>query len=96
MELREAIRTLDELPDDGTMYVEGDPTAWSPQSDTAVGVEDVESETEQHPPEAEGRRYFLEVAIAREVLDGWAGNLDHEPTLDEKIARVLYYARYDA
>src|SRR5690349_18364758 len=43
MELREAIRTLDELADDGTMYVEGDPAEWSPQTDTAIGVEDVES-----------------------------------------------------
>ncbi len=77
MELREAIRTLDELVDDGTMYVEGDATEWSPQSDTAIGTEDVESETESLPPEAEGRSYFLEVSIAREVLSGWARHLDH-------------------
>jgi hypothetical protein len=39
MELREAIRTLDELVDDATMYVEGDATEWSPQSDTGVGTQ---------------------------------------------------------
>lgn len=87
---------LDDLADDGTMYVEGDSAEWSPGSDTAVGIEDVESEVERLPPKAEGRSYFLEVAIAREVLDAWAGNLDHEPTLDEKVARVIHYARYDA
>ena len=78
------------------MYVEGSATDWSAESDTAVGVEDVESETERLPPKAEGRTYFLEVAVAREVLYGWARNLDHEPTLDEKVERVIYYARYDA
>jgi len=47
-------------------------------------------------PEADGRTYFLEVAVAKEVLSGWRSNLDHAPNLEETIERLIYYARYDA
>ncbi len=96
MTLREAIAHLDEFANDATFYVEGDHSQWHADSDTAVGVEDVEAEVETLPPEAVGRSYFLEVAIARDVLSGWQANLDREPTLDEKVARIIYYARFDA
>ena len=96
MTLREAVQRLAELDDEVTIYVQGAPEDWTPDSDAAVGVEDVEAEVESLPPEAEGRTYFLEVAVAREVLSGWASNLDHGPTLQETVERLIYYARYDA
>ena len=96
MTLREAVQRLAELDDDATIYVEGAPESWTAASDAGVGVEDVEAEVESLPPEAEGRTYFLEVAIAKEILSGWTGNLDHPPTLEETIERLIYYARYDA
>ena len=46
--------------------------------------------------ESPGFKYFLEVSIAREVLDGWRSNLSIEPTLEEKCARLIKYANTDA
>src|SRR4051794_14961302 len=94
--LREAMNRLDEFAGNTTLYIEGDRSEWHAESDTAVGVEDVEAAIESLPPEAEGRSYFLEVAIAREVLSGWEANLGRKPTLDEKVERIIYYARFDA
>jgi hypothetical protein len=94
--LREAVQRLAELDGDATIYVHGAPDSWTPESDARVGVEDVEAESESLPPEAEGRTYFLEVAVAKEVLSGWTSNLDHVPTLEETVKRLIYYARYDA
>jgi hypothetical protein len=94
--LCQAIERLAKLDIDGTIYVEGTPETWAPESDVGVGVEDAEAEAETLPPEAEGRTYFLEVAIAKEVLSGWASNLDYVPTLEESVERIIYYARYDA
>jgi hypothetical protein len=84
------------LDADATIYAQGAPESWTPDSDAGVGVEDVEAEVESLPPEAEGRTYFLEVAVAKEVLAGWTSNLDHVPTLDETVERLIYYVRYDA
>jgi hypothetical protein len=96
MTLREAIQRLAEFDNDATIYVQGVPESWTPESDAGVGVEDVEAEVESLPPEADGRTYFLEVAVAKEVLSGWTGNLDHAPTLGETVERLINYARYDA
>jgi hypothetical protein len=94
--LGEAIARIGSLPPEATLYVVGEPEEWDADSDTAVGVEDVESKTPALPPEADGRVYFLEVAVAREVLDGWKQNLERAPTVDEEVERVIYYARFDA
>ena len=94
--LREAVQRLAELDDDATIYVQGAPDNWTPESDAGVGVENVEAPVESLPPEADGRTYFLEVAVAKEVFSGWTSNLDHAPTLEETIERLIYYARHDA
>jgi hypothetical protein len=94
--LRQAIARLDEWDEDATLYVAGEPSEWSSDSEVAVGVEDVEAEIETLPVEAEGKRYFLEISVAREVLAGEQRNLDRELTLDERVARVIHYARFDA
>jgi hypothetical protein len=94
--LREAIERLAEFDDEATIYIEGASESWTPESDVGVGVEDFEAEVESLPPEAEGRTYFLEVSVAKEVFAGWASNLDHAPTLEESVERIIHYARYDA
>jgi hypothetical protein len=40
--------------------------------------------------------YFLEVAIAREVLEGWKRNRHPQPSLHEECLRLIEYARNDA
>jgi len=94
--LREAIECLAELDDEATIYVQGAPESWTPESDAGVGVKGLETELERPRPEGEGRTYFLELAVAKKGPLWWAGNLDHAPTLDESVERVIRYARYDA
>jgi hypothetical protein len=48
------------------------------------------------PPEAEGKRYFLEVSTAREILEGWESHLPDQPPLSDCVERIVYYARFDA
>jgi hypothetical protein len=60
------------LDDDATIYVQGASDSWTPESDAGVGVEDVEAPVESLPPEADGRTYFLEVAVAAKLLSGHA------------------------
>ena len=46
---------------------------------------------------AEGLRYFVEVALAKDavvVWSEWRGSV--QPTLDDKLMAVSYYATHDA
>jgi hypothetical protein len=43
-----------------------------------------------------GLKYFLEVAIARDFLDGWATSLGRHPSNQERCARLIQYAVNDA
>jgi hypothetical protein len=45
--------------------------------------------------ERRGFRYFLEVFIARNFLEDWVTNLNVAPTLVEKCARLIQYAKND-
>jgi len=94
--LGEAIARLDEWDDAATIYVAGEPSEWSSDSAAAVGIEDVEAEVETLPPEAEGKRYFLEVSVAKDVLAGEDQHAGHDMTLEERIAGVIHYAKFDA
>jgi len=100
--LREAIARLDDFDAKATLYVEGRPDEWTAESDTAVGMaliredEETGDVTETLPAEAQGRTYFLEVDIAKEVLGGWEAHLDDRPSPAERVERIIYYARLDA
>jgi len=45
---------------------------------------------------AAGLKYFIEVAIARDFLEGWASTLDHAPSAQESCDRLIQYAINDA
>jgi hypothetical protein len=92
MKLIEAIRNLDALDDESTIYA-AEP--WAENSEAIVARE---PESGRLPPEAErlGLKYFLEVFIARDFLEGWLSNLDARPTLQQKCARLIKYAATDA
>jgi len=100
--LREAIARLDQLEDDATLYVAGRSDEWTAESDTGAGTAILSEDeitgdvSETLPAEAEGRTYFLEVAIAKEILGGWASNQARDPSLEERVERIIYYARFDA
>jgi hypothetical protein len=56
-----------------------------------------EGEDGSPPPSAEGLRYFLEVSIAKDAIRVWQQWRDGAvPSLDEKVAAVVYYAVNDA
>jgi hypothetical protein len=100
--LRDAIARLGELDEEATLYVEGRSDQWNADSETGVGVaEIVEDEKtgdvgETLPVESGGKAYFLEVRVAKEVLTGWESHLRSRPSLDERVDRIIYYARFDA
>ena len=86
--LREVVEKLDELDDEGTIYTDGS----SPAARAAV-VTDASGKAAR----AEGLRYFVEVALAKDavvVWSEWRGSA--QPTLDEKLMAVSYYATHDA
>jgi hypothetical protein len=82
--LREVIGRLDEFADDRTIYAES-------AAPTAEAI--VASEPEQAGP----LPYLLEVTLAREALEVWeAWRPGQTPSLEDKVAAVIYYAQNDA
>ena len=92
MRLRDVIGNLGGLPEESTIYVQ---EPWSYESNAIVECEPDEGGLPEKA-KAAGLVYFIEVAIAREFLDGWVGNLANPPTVDEKCARLIQYAVNDA
>jgi len=92
MTLFEAIRDLDSLPEENTIYAS---EPWTADSQAIIAYE---PDTGGLPVEAQelGLEYFLEVFIAREFLEGWIRSLDAEPTLQQKCERLIQYAINDA
>jgi hypothetical protein len=92
MKLIEAIRDLDEFDPESTIYAS---QPWTESSETIVAHQ---PKSGGLPAQAErlGLRYFLEVFIARDFVEGWIANLDAQPTLRQKCARLIEYAATDA
>ena len=92
--LIQLVERLDELDDEDTIYA---CEPWTQNSEAMVAP-DPESDPDGTPPEATeaGMTYFLEVFIAREVVEGWTASLDEKPTLAETCQRVIEYAINDA
>ena len=68
---------------------------WTGDSRTLVAHE---PPTGGLPVEAKmaGLKYFIEVAIARDFLEGWIASLDHAPSPQEKCERLILHALTDA
>jgi hypothetical protein len=92
MTLTEIIRDLESLDNEGTIC------AVKPWTENSKAIVVVEPEARRLPTEAAnlGMEYFLDVFVAREFLEGWTANLDTQPTLQEKCARLIQYAISDA
>lgn len=88
MTLLGVIGNLGGLDDADTIYAK---VPWSSDSLAVVAREPAEGGV---PEEATGLglAYFLEVSIAREVLDG----LPWLPTPETKCERIIHYAVHDA
>lgn len=92
MTLFEAVEGLDSLDDDSTIYA-AEP--WTGTSHAITLSEPNERVRAQQAAKL-GLRYFLEVSIAREFLDGWATNFAQPPSPQEKCLRLIKYATNDA
>jgi hypothetical protein len=92
MKLIEAIRDLDSLDDKATIY------ASEPWKEDSRAVVELEPELGELPAAAQelGLKYFLEVFIARDFLEGWSANLGARPSLQQRCSRLIRYARDDA
>jgi hypothetical protein len=92
MTLLDAVERLDSLDDDSTIY------ATEPWTETSHAI--TVTEPDGRFPSAQatraGFRYFLEVSIPRDFLDGWTTNVAQAPSLREKCARLIKYAINDA
>jgi hypothetical protein len=86
--LRDIVSALDELDEDATIYTDGS----SPAAQAAVvpGTDAAEAK-------GAGLRYFLEVSLAKDAVAVWrAWRNGAEPTVDDKLAAISYYATQDA
>lgn len=101
MILGDAIGDLNKLPLGGVLFVEPIEGLFQPESRAVVlELSDEELATPVASVaaiRAPGTEYFLEVALAREVLEGW---LLHNPGLPanhpKSVARIIHYATHDA
>jgi hypothetical protein len=94
VKLIKLVERLAELDDEDTIYA---CEPWTEDSDAMVAP-DPEPDPNGTPLEAAeaGMKYFLEVFIAREVVEGWIASLDEKPTLAAICQRVIEYAINDA
>jgi hypothetical protein len=84
MTLRDVIDCLDEFGAGETIFAES-PT---PTARAAVAPDDAAPT---------GLRYLLEVDLAREAIEVWqTWRPGQTPTLEDKLAAVIYYAEHDA
>jgi hypothetical protein len=92
MTIIEAVQNLDSLDSEGTIY------AARPWAANSIAVVDSEPEGGgiRHDAKEKGLDYFLEVIIAREILEDLEAYLERAPTSEERCERIIQYATYDA
>jgi hypothetical protein len=92
MTLVEIIRDLESFDSEGIIC------AKKPWTEDSQAIVVVEPQARRLPAGAEklGMDYFLDVFVARDFLEDWRANLDAEPTLQQKCARLIKYAITDA
>ncbi|WP_157856326.1 hypothetical protein [Actinacidiphila yeochonensis] len=89
LRLGDALRDLDELDGELTIYVASGQTV-----DLAIPAALVDEGIDNQP---EGMAYLIEVHLARDVLRVWKAWRDgQEPTREEACSALSYYASHDA
>lgn len=89
MKLVEAIQQMSELDRDHTIFVR---RPWTPDAECLVRPLEPDGGIPK-ATKAAGYDYFLELEGCFEVLEAFG---DYQPTLDEKVRVILYYAENDA
>jgi hypothetical protein len=104
MTLRDAVVALDLLDDHATLYVERIDGQFQGRSLITVcpPTETVDGDGKSVPAKVlearyPGRKYFLEVDLIAEILEGWRNNHGGAaPSTDAALESVIYYAENDA
>lgn len=92
MTLIELIASLDEVNDDATIYAL---EPWSHRSVAIIAMEPLEGGLPVEAKQA-GLSYFLEVDVAREVLESLQDSSSARVTDGQRCDRVIHYAINDA
>ena len=94
IKLINVIAQLENLSDKLTIYAARNPV-WTSESRAIVrtSLEDEPITLELGSEEVE---YFLEVSIAKEVIQGWKTNVSTKPSPQEICEMLIHYAEYDA
>ena len=91
--LREVVAQFDSLTNEDWICAEGKPH-WTPDSPAYVIRIPEYSDLQALGPI---RDYFLEVFVARDVLEDWSElRGSRRPTIDEMCEALIYYAKHDA
>ena len=91
MTLLDIVRTLDSLDKESTIYAV---EPWV-ESSEAVLVPILSTNDRIDVLHSDGKRYLLEVFLAKEILEGY---VEHHPeaSAEERCNRLIYYAIFDA
>ena len=90
--LVDIVHELHSLDEEATIYAV---EPWTPDATALVAVQPPAGGLRREAI-ASGMNYFIEVAVAREFLDGWCSTLDHAPSVRERCERLIRYAIDDA
>jgi hypothetical protein len=90
--LAAVVEQLTAFDNDDTIY------ASEPWTERSAAIVAREPEAGGLPPEAAGAglKYFLEVSVAAEFIEGWIASLSYEPSLSSVCQRLIQYAIHDA
>jgi len=92
---------LDQLPESGTMFAERIDGQILPESRVVV-LQLTEEELNGPVAQVAGNRapgteYFLEISIAKGIIEGWQSNHAGQlPVLEKALEIIIYYAENDA
>lgn len=89
--LSELIEKLDDFDDNSTIYAERNPE-WSADSRAAIYLQSENGEIIDAPKDLS---CFLEVYIAKEVIEEWKERCSRKPSTEDICNAVIYYAEND-
>ena len=92
MTLAELIGKIDNFDDKLTIYAEKNPI-WTINSQAIICAQSEDGQIIDEPTDL---RYFLEIDVAKEVIQVWSEWSGRKPTIEDKCAAIIYYAEYDA
>jgi hypothetical protein len=92
MTLLEVTSALDQFDSAATIYCK------KPWARDSIAVVALEPESGQLPEEVQKLElsYFLEIDVAKDMLEGWMKNIEGHPSLEVQCDRVIQYAVNDA